>query len=97
MDNAMAVGAENRKVLHPGSSIVLNLGQWEQMVNLAVVGGSTAINTAERKTAYLAVERCRELFLVADDRMVAFALKVQHKPTAPFGGCDCVDVNVETG
>ena len=76
MDNTMAVGAENREVLHPGFSIVLNLGQWEQMMNLAVVGGSTAINTAERKIANLAVERCRELFLVADDRMITFALKV---------------------
>jgi hypothetical protein len=56
MDDAMAVGAQNRKVFYLGSGAVLNLGQRKQVVNLAVGARGTAVSAAERKPANLAVK-----------------------------------------
>ena len=56
MNDTVAVRAQNGEILHTRCGGFFYLRQWQQMVNLAVVADSTAVDATKREPAYLAVE-----------------------------------------
>ena len=97
MNDAMAIGAQYRKVFNSSLGAVLNIRQRQQMVNLAVVLRGAAVSATERESADLTVKRHRILLLIAHDRLIPFALKVQDQTTTTFSSIYRVNVDVESG
>jgi hypothetical protein len=97
MYDSMAVGADYRKVVESRLGSVLNLGQRQQVVYLAVVTGCATVCTTEGESANLAVKRGCMPLLVPHDGPFALALKVQYQPPLSLGRGEFVDVHVNAG
>ncbi len=95
MNDSMAVGTQNRQVFHPRWSGVLDLGQWQQMMNLAVVVGGarkrlgrktrTPRNQAMRPASFCCAQRSDSV-RVAGARPVSAALRWQRRYEYPRRG-----------
>ena len=92
----MAVSAHDGGILKPGFSGLLNLGERNHVVNLAIFRGLGAIPMLEGEVADFAGERRGAPLLLADNGLIALTFQVNNKTSASFDGIDlAVDVHVQ--